>query len=382
MSRADEPGTGLDDLLASPTPQPGDGREPEARPSRQPRGRLEAWLRGGTSGGEASAVVDDDVDTDDEVYTDGAVDTDGAGAGHGGHVAAGAGLATSPAGHGGEEGISNADDGETEPVEGDRLRSIPVDLISPNSYQPRRHFDEDALDALAESIGALGVLQPVIVRTVAGDRFELVAGERRWRAAQRAGLIMIPALIRETDDQGALEQAIVENLHRQDLNALEEAAAYLELSEDFGLTQEQVAKRVGKSRSAVANALRLLQLPPAVQRLVIDGELSAGHARALLSLADVEVQIRLAERSIDEELSVRQMEDAVRSMLGGRSGEARSEGRSGGKSVGALEIQMVLEERLETRVEVQESGRGGRLVIRFADGDDLDRIVGLIGGEG
>jgi ParB family chromosome partitioning protein len=376
VSRADEPGTGLDDLLASPTPQPGDVPEPESRPSRPPRGRLEAWLRGGKPGGEAS-VVGDDIDD-----TDGADDTDVAGAGHRGHGEAGDGRAPSPAGEGREDGTSEADGGETEPVEGDRLRSIPVELISPNSYQPRRHFEEDALDALAESISALGVLQPVIVRTVDGERFELVAGERRWRAAQRAGLGMIPALIRETGDQGALEQAIVENLHRQDLNALEEAAAYLELSEDFGLTQEQVAKGVGKSRSAVANALRLLQLPPAVQRLVIDGELSAGHARALLSLDDVEVQIRLAERSIDEELSVRQVEDAVRSMLGGRPGEARAEGRSGGKSVGALEIQMVLEERLETRVEVLESGRGGRLVIRFADGDDLDRIVGLIGDDG
>ncbi|MEL6984013.1 MAG: ParB/RepB/Spo0J family partition protein [Actinomycetota bacterium] len=265
---------------------------------------------------------------------------------------------------------------------GDQLRSLPVALISPNTYQPRRHFDDESLLALAESIRALGVLQPVIVRSVGEDQFELVAGERRWRAAQLAGLRMIPVLIRETTEQGSLEQAIVENLHRQDLNALEEAAAYLELSEDFDLTQEQVAKRVGKSRSAVANALRLLQLPPAVQRLVVDGELSAGHARALLSLEDVAVQTRLAERAIDEELSVRQVEDAVRSRLAGSAGEAGGGERSAGKSIGALEIQMILEERLETRVEVQESGRGGRLVIRFADGEDLDRIVGLIGDDG
>jgi len=269
--------------------------------------------------------------------------------------------------------------GEWAETLGDALVSLPVDRIRPNRYQPRRHFDEETLRSLAESVDALGVLQPVVVRAVADDRFELVAGERRWRAAQLVGMRMIPALVRQTDDQGALEQAIVENLHRQDLNPLEEAAAYRELSADFGLTQDEVARRVGKSRSAVANVLRLLQLAPAVQRLLAGGELSAGHARALLGLDDEAAQIALAERVLDQELSVRQTEELVRgSLLGGRP-ESSGGSRGSGKSVGALEAQVLLEERLETRVEVVEAGRGGRLVIRFADGEDLERLLDLIG---
>ncbi len=264
---------------------------------------------------------------------------------------------------------------------GDALVSLPVERIEPNRYQPRRHFDEETLRSLAESIDALGVLQPVVVRAVADDRFELVAGERRWRAAQRVGMRMIPALVRQTDDQGALEQAIVENLHRQDLNPLEEAAAYRELSADFGLTQDEVAKRVGKSRSAVANVLRLLQLAPGVQRLLAGGELSAGHARALLGVDDPQVQIALAERVLDEELSVRQTEALVRGAAERHRSEAGGGRQGSGKSVGALEAQLLLEEHLETRVEVVEAGRGGRLVIRFADGEDLERLMELIGVE-
>ncbi len=192
------------------------------------------------------------------------------------------------------------------------FREVPLAAIEPNRYQPRVHFDEASILALSESIREIGVLQPVLLREVEGDLYELVAGERRWRAARKAGLSTIPAIVRPADDRAALEQALVENLHRADLSALEEAAAYQQLMEDFGLTQELVAARVGKSRSAVANTLRLLQLPPSTQRLLADGRLSPGHARALLSTPDRSLQERLARQVADEAWTVRQVEEAVR----------------------------------------------------------------------
>ena len=269
------------------------------------------------------------------------------------------------------------------PDPGGELRVVPVAAIEPNAYQPRRRFDDEGLTALAESIAELGVLQPVLVRPAGPDRYELVAGERRWRAARRAGLRTIPAIVRATEDRGALEQAIVENLHREDLNALEEAAAYQQLVDDFGLTQDEVAKRVGKSRSSVSNTLRLFQLAPPVQRLVADGLLSAGHARALLGVADGRSQVALAKTVVQEDLSVRATEAAVRGL--GQGPPVPSSGREvptaaakAGKSAAALEIQRILEDRLETRVEVQEVGSGGRIVIRFADEEDLDRIYRLL----
>jgi ParB family chromosome partitioning protein len=265
------------------------------------------------------------------------------------------------------------------------LLILPVSAIEPNGYQPRRRFDEEGLTALAESIRELGVLQPVLVRPAGAERFELVAGERRWRAAQQAGLRMIPAIVRSTADRGALEQAIVENLHREDLNALEEASAYQQLVDDFGLTQDEVAKRVGKSRSAVSNTLRLFQLAPAVQRMVADGRLSAGHARALLGVDDARVQTGLAQQVVEDELSVRQTERAVREAVDGRRARAkgRGSGEPGGASIGsksaaALEVERVLEDRLDTSVDVQEGGAGGRIVVRFADAEDLARIFGLL----
>lgn len=194
------------------------------------------------------------------------------------------------------------------------FRELPLSAIEPNRYQPREHFDEAGLVALSESIRELGVLQPVLVRPMEGDseRFELIAGERRWRAARKAGLSAIPAIVRTVTDTTSLEQALVENLHRADLNPLEEGAAYQQLMEDFGFTQEQVAARVGKSRPAVANTLRLLQLPATTQRLVAEGRLSAGHARALLGTADRTLQDELARLVIEENWSVRQLEEAVR----------------------------------------------------------------------
>ncbi len=263
-----------------------------------------------------------------------------------------------------------------------------MDDIVPNEFQPRRRFDDDSLEALTESVRELGVLQPILVRPDGEERYELIAGERRWRAARLAGLATIPAVVRSTADQGALEQAIVENLHREDLTALEEAHAYQQLVDDFGLTQDEVASRVGKSRSAIANTLRLFQLPVVVQRMVAERRLGAGHARAILGLIDPAAEVALAERAVAEELSVRAVEQAVRSggveddglgSIGGdrRVGDEAVHG-AGSKSVGALEVERVLEERLATRVEVVETDGNGRIVIRFADDEDLDRIFRLL----
>ena len=205
---------------------------------------------------------------------------------------------------------TEADDGEV------ALRDIPLTAIEPNPGQPRTQFDEESLGELTASIRELGVLQPILVREVAAGMFQLIAGERRWRAARRAGLATIPAIVRTTDDRGLVEQALVENLQRQDLTALEEAAAFQQLIEDFGLTHDDVATRVGKSRSTVTNTVRLLQLPAAIQRFVAEGQLTAGHARALLGSPDRAFQEQLARQAVAEHWSVRETEDAVRDRSG------------------------------------------------------------------
>ncbi len=275
------------------------------------------------------------------------------------------------------------------------LLDLPPSAIEPNRLQPREHFDEDTLVSLTASVKELGVLQPVLVRRIDRDRYELIAGERRWRAAKRAGLATIPALVREIDDRHSLEQALVENLHRQDLNALEEAAAYNQLMEDFSLTQEEVAQRVGKSRSAVANTLRLFQLPASVQKLIAEGRLSAGHARALLGTPDRAVQEALAERALEEAWSVRQVEAAVReqsppasvadedgpapadaSPAPGDDAVARPVGRV--REPAVLELEELLSARLDTRVNVSIGASRGRIVVEFADLDDLERIYRII----
>jgi ParB family chromosome partitioning protein len=265
------------------------------------------------------------------------------------------------------------------------LRDLAVGSIRPNPHQPRRHFDEEALSALVASVRELGVLQPVLVRAAGDGAYEMIAGERRWRAAKRAGLPTIPALVREVDDLSSLEQAVVENLHRQDLNPLEEAAAYQQLIEDFGLTHEHLAVRVGKSRAAVTNTLRLFQLPPSIQRQVADGRLSAGHARALLGTPDRGFQERLARRAVDEGLSVRAVEEAVRARSGASSpGSGQAQRRAPTpaptgsapplRSPGMLELEELLSEHLATTVRVEEGGKRGRIVIDFADLGDLERI--------
>ena len=261
------------------------------------------------------------------------------------------------------------------------LLEIDIDDVVPNEFQPRRRFEEESLAALTESVRELGVLQPILVRPSADGHYELIAGERRWRAARRAGLRRIAAVVRTTDDVSSLEQAIVENLHRQDLNALEEAAAYQQLVDDFGFTQDEVAKRVGKSRSAVSNTIRLFQLPGSVQRLVSSGALSAGHARAILSLSDPAAQKALAARIVDEDLSVREAEESAKALESGAvadSGRSAKSPRRRAMSASALEVERLLEDRLETRVEITESGGTGRITIRYADKEDLERIYRLL----
>lgn len=272
------------------------------------------------------------------------------------------------------------------PVAGgsEAYREVPLSSVVANRFQPRTHFDEESLDGLTESVRELGVLQPILVRE-SDDGFELIAGERRWRAAKRAGLQTIPVIVRSVEDLGSLEHALVENLHRQDLNPLEEAAAYQQLIEDFGLTQEQAAKRVGKSRSAVANVLRLFHLPPTVQRLVGEGQLTAGHARALLGTPDRTYQEALARRVVAEQLSVRQVEDLVRvrqqleDATSPRTPRDQQDHSPTSKSAGVLEFERLMSDRLETKVVVSTSGRRGRIQIDFADLDDLERIFGIIG---
>jgi ParB family transcriptional regulator, chromosome partitioning protein len=268
------------------------------------------------------------------------------------------------------------------------LLEIPISAIAPNREQPRSRFDEEALVTLTDSIRELGVLQPILVRPMGEGRYELIAGERRWRAARRAGLPTIPSVVREVDTQASLEQAVVENLHRQDLNAMEEAAAYQRLVEEFEMTQDQVARRVGKSRSAVANTLRLFQLPASVQRMIADGDLSPGHARALLSHPDRGLQERLAGVIAKGGLSVRQTEDLVRKSseldLTATEGREASGGDRRPRTIGQtrpaalLELEELLGGHLETRVHVSVGKAKGRVVIEFADIEDLKRIYQLM----
>lgn len=278
---------------------------------------------------------------------------------------------------------------------GSGLQEIPVSSIDPNPNQPRSHFDEEALAELSASIKAIGLLQPVLVRPSASpDRFELIAGERRWRASKRAGLSTIPAIVRVTDDVSSVEQALVENLHRQDLTPLEEAAAYQQLLEDFSMTHEQVATKVGKSRSAITNSLRLLSLPPTIQQYLADGRLSAGHAKALLGTPDRSLQESLARTAVDQGLTVRGVEEAVRNAMnpGGQtvtplpspgSTGTRSLTSISGKSVvvkepGLHELEELLSEHLATPVSVTLSGKHGKMVVEFADLEDLERIYRLM----
>ncbi|MFF7113935.1 ParB/RepB/Spo0J family partition protein [Streptomyces albogriseolus] len=268
---------------------------------------------------------------------------------------------------------------------GAHFAEIPLDAITPNPRQPREVFDEDALAELITSIKEVGLLQPVVVRQVGGGRYELIMGERRWRACREAGLDAIPAIVRATEDEKLLLDALLENLHRAQLNPLEEAAAYDQLLKDFNCTHDQLADRIGRSRPQVSNTLRLLKLSPTVQRRVAAGVLSAGHARALLSVEDSEEQDRLAHRIVAEGLSVRAVEEIV-TLMGSRPQKAqRSKGpRAGARVSPALsDLATRLSDRFETRVKVDLGQKKGKITVEFASMEDLERILGTLApGEG
>ncbi|MCQ0024737.1 ParB/RepB/Spo0J family partition protein [Streptomyces somaliensis DSM 40738] len=268
---------------------------------------------------------------------------------------------------------------------GVHFAELPVDSITPNPCQPRQVFDEDALAELVTSIKEVGLLQPVVVRRVAPERYELIMGERRWRACREAGLERVAAIVRETEDEKLLLDALLENLHRAQLNPLEEAAAYDQLLKDFNCTHDQLADRIGRSRPQVSNTLRLLRLPPPVQNRVAAGVLSAGHARALLSLEDPKAQEELAHRIVAEGLSVRAVEEIVTLMASEPRRTARVKGpRAGTRVSPALnELATRLSDRFETRVKVDLGQKKGKIVVEFASMEDLNRILGTLApGEG
>jgi len=270
---------------------------------------------------------------------------------------------------------------ELAPVPGARFAEIPVDSIVPNPKQPRQVFDDELLEELKTSISEVGFLQPIVVRELGADKYELVMGERRWRAAQSIGRELIPAIIRDTRDDAMLRDALLENIHRAQLNPLEEAAAYQQLLEEFGATHEELARRIGRSRPQISNTIRLLNLPAPVQRRVAAGVLSAGHARALLGLESATAQEDLATRIVAEGLSVRATEELVTLALNSDSSAERGEKvrRPKPHAPALTDLADRLSDRFDTRVKVDIGRSKGKITIEFATVDDLERIVGIIG---
>jgi len=299
----------------------------------------------------------------------------------------GALIPTAPAGQPGmpaagylRDGAAPAPPAQFSDPSGAYFDEIPVASIIPNPRQPRQIFDEETLAELAESIKVVGLLQPVVVRRTGAGQYELVMGERRWRACQLAELASIPAIVRETSDDDLLRDALIENLHRQQLNPLEEASAYQQLLDDFEATHEELARRVGRSRPHITNTIRLLNLPPAVQRRVAAGVLSAGHARALLAIEDPLTQEQLAHRIVAEGLSVRAVEEIV--ALGVDTAKARRQQvRKQPVAPRLNDLADRLADVLDTRVKVELGQRKGKIVVEFASLDDLDRIVKTISPE-
>ena len=267
-------------------------------------------------------------------------------------------------------------------VAGAYFEEVAVGSITPNPRQPRRTFDEEALEELAASITEVGLLQPVVVRKLGEGKYELVMGERRWRASQQAGLEFIPAIVRETPDTDMLRDALLENLHRQQLDPLEEAAAYQQLLDDFGATHEQLAQKVGRSRPHISNTLRLLNLPPGVQKKVAAGVLSAGHARALLSLDDPLAQERLAQRIVAEGLSVRSVEEIVTLRDDNPEKPTRKAATAKPVAPALRHLSDRLSDLFETRVKVEMGRNKGKITVEFATIDDLERIVKAMSPEG
>jgi ParB family transcriptional regulator, chromosome partitioning protein len=280
---------------------------------------------------------------------------------------------------------SASDDAVPQPqmVAGAHFAEVPIAEITPNARQPRQTFDEEALEELAASIRIVGLLQPVVVRELGPNRFELIMGERRLRASKLAGLEKIPAIVRDTGDDEMLRDALMENLHRQQRNALEEAAAYQQLLDDFGATHEELATRIGRSRPHITNTLRLLNLPPAVQRRVAAGILSAGHARALLGLGSAEQQEYLAKRIVEEGLSVRAVEELIALGEGGETKKAaRRSAPNRPENPRIKELASELSELYETKVSVDLGRRKGKIVVEFATLEDLERIVNAMTPDG
>jgi ParB family transcriptional regulator, chromosome partitioning protein len=272
------------------------------------------------------------------------------------------------------EGTVRPDAGDGAGIAGAYFEEIRVGDITPNPRQPRQVFDEDTLEELSASIGAVGLLQPIVVRKAGAGSYEIVMGERRWRACQLAGLAVVPAIVRETPDDDLLRDALIENLHREQLNPLEEAAAYQQLLDDFSATHDELARRVGRSRPHISNTIRLLNLPPAVQKRVAAGVLSAGHARALLSVEDAQAQDHLAHRIVAEGLSVRAVEEIV--ALGAQPARSPRQPASRAPVAPALKaLADRLSDAFDTRVKVELGQRKGKIVVEFASLDDLERIV-------
>jgi ParB family chromosome partitioning protein len=280
-----------------------------------------------------------------------------------------------PAGDGAPGSVAVADDRPPSPA-GAYFADLPISQVAPNHVQPRQVFEEDAMAELVNSIREVGLLQPVVVRRTGDTAYELVMGERRWRAAQEAGLETIPAIVRETDDADMLRDALLENLHRSQLNPLEEAAAYQQLLEDFSCTHDELASRIGRSRPQISNTIRLLKLSPAVQRRVAAGVISAGHARSLLAVEDPERQDRLAARVVSEGISVRGLEEIV--AVGDPGTQEPSVRRRKPSAPGLQDLAERLSDRLETRVKVDLGQRKGRITVEFASLDDLRRIVDIM----
>jgi ParB family chromosome partitioning protein len=263
------------------------------------------------------------------------------------------------------------------------LLEVPVSAIGPNPRQPRTRFDDEAIASLAASIREVGILQPIVVRRAGEGRYEVIAGERRLRAAKAAGLAAVPVVMRESEDSDLLREALIENIHREDLNPIEQAEAFRQLLEELGLKQEELADRVGVSRSHIANTIRLLALPLEVQQLLTDDKVSAGHARALLSLGDADAMTSLALRVAAEDLSVRQTEEIVRRFIETPASEPKAPGNVE-KPVDSslMEVEEILSEQLATRVSIQMGAKRGKVVIEFGSADDLERIVSEIIGSG
>jgi ParB family chromosome partitioning protein len=282
-------------------------------------------------------------------------------------------------------GLSALIPGAPEAGEATGLLEVPVNAISPNPKQPRTRFDDEAIASLATSIREVGILQPIVVRK-ATSGYELIAGERRLRAARRAGLATVPVVVRDTDDADTLREALIENIHREDLGPIELAEAFRQLLEELGLKQEELAERIGVSRSHVANTIRLLQLPLDVQQLLTDGRIQAGHARALLSMADAEAQGSLALRVAAQDLSVRETEDVVRRFVDGppEKAAAREKAAEAAPSTDSSlgEVEEILSEQLATRVTIKMGQGRGQVIIDFGSADDLERIVSEIIGSG